>query len=318
MKELIDRGFDPDLKDNAGVTPRMLGQSANNLIKEHLGLLGAGSDAKEDGSRSDSDASHSAGSVVTPVDAVSPVSPGGVVSPVSVVSAVPSAVSAVPSVVSAVPSVVSAVPSAVSAVPSAVSAVPIVGSDGRTGLPPVQATPTTFVDVSHSEEPPLRPAPSAQPLFPFVSSVPSTTSAQPLFPSVSPVPSATSASSIASNPALPSAPVVTPVLPVLPSAPVVTPVLPVLPSSPPITGMAGIASTPSSRPSSLNLAGLPRRLSADASDVPPPVPQRLSLQQETVLTTAQSGDLSPTVSERLERTPSVELTTEQSARAGRA
>lgn len=267
MKELIDRGFDPDLKDNAGVTPRMLGQSANNLIKEHLGLLGAGSDAKEDGSRSDSDASRSTGSVVTPVDAVSPVSPGGVVSPVSVVSAVPSAVSAVP---------------------SAVSAVPIVGSDGRTGLPPVQATPTTFVDVSHSEEPPLRPAPSAQPLFPFVS----------------PVPSPTSASSIASNPALPS-------------APVVTPVLPVLPSSPPITGMAGIASTPSSRPSSLNLAGLPRRLSADASDVPPPVPQRLSLQQETVLTTAQSGDLSPTVSERLERTPSVELTTEQSARAGR-
>ena len=303
MKELIDRGFDPDLKDNAGVTPRMLGQSANNLIKEHLGLLGAGSDAKEDGSRSDSDASHSAGSVVTPVDAVSPVSPGGVVSPVSVVSAVPSAVSAVPS--------------AVSAVPSVVSAVPIVGNDGRTGLPPVQATPTTFVDVSQSEEPPLRPAPSAQPLFPFVSPVPSATSAQPLFPSVSPVPSATSASSIASNPALPSAPVVTPVLPVLPSAPVVTPVLPVLPSSPPITGMAGIASTPSSRPSSLNLAGLPRRLSADASDVPPPVPQRLSLQQETVLTTAQSGDLSPTVSERLERTPSVELTTEQSARAGR-
>ena len=268
----------------------MLGQSANNLIKEHLGLLGAGSDAKEDGSRSDSDASHSAGIVVTPVDAVSPVSPGGVVSPVSVVSAVP----------------------------SAVSAVPIVGGDGRTGLPPVQATPTTFVDVSQSEEPPLRPAPSAQPLFPFVSPVPSATSAQPLFPSVSPVPSATSASSIASNPALPSAPVVTPVLPVLPSAPVVTPVLPVLPSSPPITGMAGIASTPSSRPSSLNLAGLPRRLSADTSDVPPPVPQRLSLQQETVLTTAQSGDLSPTVSERLERTPSVELTTEQSARAGRA
>ena len=310
MKELIDRGFDPDLKDNAGVTPRMLGQSANNLIKEHLGLLGAGSDAKEDGSRSDSDASRSTGSVVTPVDAVSPVSPGGVVSPVSVVSAVPSAVSAVPSAVSAV--------SVVSAVPSAVSAVPIVGSDGRTGLPPVQATPTTFVDVSHSEEPLLRPAPSAQPLFPFVSPVPSATSAQPLFPSVSPVPSATSASSIASNPALPSAPVVTPVLPVLPSAPVVTPVLPVLPSSPPITGMAGIASTPSSRPSSLNLAGLPRRLSADASDVPPPVPQRLSLQQETVLTTAQSGDLSPTVSERLERTPSVELTTEQSARAGRA
>ena len=303
MKELIDRGFDPDLKDNAGVTPRMLGQSANNLIKEHLGLLGAGSDAKEDGSRSDSDASRSTGSVVTPVDAVSPVSPGGVVSPVSVVSAVPSAVSAVPS--------------SVSAVPSAVSAVPIVGSDGRTGLPPVQATPTTFVDVSQSEEPPLRPAPSAQPLFPFVSPVPSATSAQPLFPSVSPVPSATSASSIASNPALPSAPVVTPVLPVLPSAPVVTPVLPVLPSSPPITGMAGIASTPSSRPSSLNLAGLPRRLSADASDVPPPVPQRLSLQQETVLTTAQAGDLSPTVSERLERTPSVELTTEQSARAGR-
>lgn len=273
MKELIDRGFDPDLKDNAGVTPRMLGQSANNLIKEHLGLLGAGSDAKEDGSRSDSDASHSAGSVVTPVDAVSPVSPGGVVSPVSVVSAVPSAVSAVP---------------------SAASAVPIVGNDGRTGLPPVQATPTTFVDVSHSEEPPLRPAPSAQPLF----------------PSVSPVPSATSASSIASNPASSIAS-----NPALPSAPVVTPVLPVLPSSPPITS---IASTPSSRPSSLNLAGLPRRLSADASDVPPPVPQRLSLQQETVLTTAQVGDLSPTVSERLERTPSVELTTEQSARAGRA
>ena len=269
MKELIDRGFDPDLKDNAGVTPRMLGQSANNLIKEHLGLLGAGSDAKEDGSRSDSDASHSAGIVVTPVDAVSPVSPGGVVSPVS-------------------PGSVVGPVSVVSAVPSAVSAVPIVGNDGRTGLLPVQATPTTFVDVSHSEEPPLRPAPSAQPLF----------------PSVSPVPSATSASSIASNPALPS-------------APVVTPVLPVLPSSPPITGMAGIASTPSSRPSSLNLAGLPRRLSADTSDVPPPVPQRLSLQQETVLTTAQVGDLSPTVSERLERTPSVELTTEQSARAGR-
>lgn len=267
MKELIDRGFDPDLKDNAGVTPRMLGQSANNLIKEHLGLLGAGSDAKEDGSRSDSDASHGAGIVVTPVDAVSPVSPGGVVSPVS-------------------PGSVVGPVSVVSAVPSAVSAVPIVGSDGRTGLPPVQATPTTFVDVSHSEEPPLRPAPSAQPLF----------------PSVSPVPSATSASSIASNPALPS-------------APVVTPVLPVLPSSPPITS---IASTPSSRPSSLNLGGLPRRLSADASDVPPPVPQRLSLQQETVLTTAQVGDLSPTVSERLERTPSVELTTEQSARAGRA
>ena len=267
MKELIDRGFDPDLKDNAGVTPRMLGQSANNLIKEHLGLLGAGSDAKEDGSRSDSDASRSTGSVVTPVDAVSPVSPGGVVSPVS-------------------PGSVVGPVSVVSAVPSAVSAVPIVGSDGRTGLPPVQATPTTFMDVSHSEEPPLRPAPSAQPLF----------------PSVSPVPSATSASSIASNPALPS-------------APVVTPVLPVLPSSPPITS---IASTPSSRPSSLNLAGLPRRLSADTSDVPPPVPQRLSLQQETVLTTAQVGDLSPTVSERLERTPSVELTTEQSARAGRA
>lgn len=277
MKELIDRGFDPDLKDNAGVTPRMLGQSANNLIKEHLGLLGAGSDAKEDGSRSDSDASHSAGIVVTPVDAVSPVSPGGVVSPVS-------------------PGSVVGPVSVVSAVPSAVSAVPIVGSDGRTGLPPVQATPTTFVDVSHSEEPPLRPAPSAQPLFPFVS----------------PVPSATSASSIASNPASSIAS-----NPALPSAPVVTPVLPVLPSSPPITGMAGIASTPSSRPSSLNLAGLPRRLSADASDVPPPVPQRLSLQQETVLTTAQSGDLSPTVSERLERTPSVELTTEQSARAGR-
>ena len=278
MKELIDRGFDPDLKDNAGVTPRMLGQSANNLIKEHLGLLGAGSDAKEDGSRSDSDASHSAGIVVTPVDAVSPVSPGGVVSPVS-------------------PGSVVGPVSVVSAVPSAVSAVPIVGSDGRTGLPPVQATPTTFVDVSHSEEPPLRPTPSAQPLF----------------PSVSPVPSATSASSIASNPASSIAS-----NPALPSAPVVTPVLPVVPSSPPITGMAGIASTPSSRPSSLNLAGLPRRLSADASDVPPPVPQRLSLQQETVLTTAQVGDLSPTVSERLERTPSVELTTEQSARAGRA
>ena len=277
MKELIDRGFDPDLKDNAGVTPRMLGQSANNLIKEHLGLLGAGSDAKEDGSRSDSDASHSAGIVVTPVDAVSPVSPGSVVSPVS-------------------PGSVVGPVSVVSAVPSAVSAVPIVGSDGRTGLPPVQATPTTFVDVSHSEEPPLRPAPSAQPLFPFVS----------------PVPSATSVSSIASNPASSIAS-----NPALPSAPVVTPVLPVLPSSPPITGMAGIASTPSSRPSSLNLAGLPRRLSADASDVPPPVPQRLSLQQETVLTTAQSGDLSPTVSERLVRTPSVELTTEQSARAGR-
>ena len=276
MKELIDRGFDPDLKDNAGVTPRMLGQSANNLIKEHLGLLGAGSDAKEDGSRSDSDASHSAGIVVTPVDAVSPVSPGGVVSPVS-----PGSVVSPVSPGSVVGSV-----SVVSAVPSAASAVPIVGSDGRTGLPPVQATPTTFVDVSHSEEPPLRPAPSAQPLF----------------PSVSPVPSATSASSIASNPALPS-------------APVVTPVLPVLPSSPPITS---IASTPSSLPSSLNLAGLPRRLSADTSDVPPPVPQRLSLQQETVLTTAQVGDLSPTVSERLERTPSVELTTEQSARAGRA
>ena len=276
MKELIDRGFDPDLKDNAGVTPRMLGQSANNLIKEHLGLLGAGSDAKEDGSRSDSDASHSAGIVVTPVDAVSPVSPGGVVSPVSPGSVV-SPVS---------PGSVVGPVSVVSAVPSAASAVPIVGSDGRTGLPPVQATPTTFVDVSHSEEPPLRPAPSAQPLF----------------PSVSPVPSATSASSIASNPALPS-------------APVVTPVLPVLPSSPPITS---IASTPSSLPSSLNLAGLPRRLSADTSDVPPPVPQRLSLQQETVLTTAQVGDLSPTVSERLERTPSVELTTEQSARAGRA
>ena len=275
MKELIDRGFDPDLKDNAGVTPRMLGQSANNLIKEHLGLLGAGSDAKEDGSRSDSDASHSAGIVVTPVDAVSPVSPGGVVSPVS-------------------PGSVVGPVSVVSAVPSAVSAVPIVGSDGRTGLPPVQATPTTFVDVSHSEEPPLRPAPSAQPLF----------------PSVSPVPSATSASSIASNPASSIAS-----NPALPSAPVVTPVLPVLPSSPPITS---IASTPSSRPSSLNLGGLPRRLSADASDVPPPVPQRLSLQQETVLTTAQVGDLSPTVSERLERTPSVELTTEQSARAGRA
>ena len=275
MKELIDRGFDPDLKDNAGVTPRMLGQSANNLIKEHLGLLGAGSDAKEDGSRSDSDASHSAGIVVTPVDAVSPVSPGGVVSPVSPGSVV-SPVS---------PGSVVGPVSVVSAVPSAASAVPIVGSDGRTGLPPVQATPTTFVDVSQSEEPPLRPAPSAQPLF----------------PSVSPVPSATSASSIASNPALPS-------------APVVTPVLPVLPSSPPITS---IASTPSSLPSSLNLAGLPRRLSADTSDVPPPVPQRLSLQQETVLTTAQVGDLSPTVSERLERTPSVELTTEQSARAGR-
>ena len=150
MKELIDRGFDPDLKDNAGVTPRMLGQSANNLIKEHLGLLGAGSDAKEDGSRSDSDASRSTGSVVTPVDAVSPVSPGGVVSPVSVVSAVPSAVSAV---------------SVVSAVPSAVSAVPIVGSDGRTGLPPVQATPTTFVDVSHSEEP-SRSSPSSRPCPP--------------------------------------------------------------------------------------------------------------------------------------------------------
>ena len=284
MKELIDRGFDPDLKDNAGVTPRMLGQSANNLIKEHLGLLGAGSDAKEDGSRSDSDASHSAGIVVTPVDAVSPVSPGGVVSPVSPGSVV-SPVS---------PGSVVGPVSVVSAVPSAVSAVPIVGSDGRTGLPPVQATPTTFVDVSHSEEPPLRPAPSAQPLF----------------PSVSPVPSATSASSIASNPASSIAS-----NPALPSAPVVTPVLPVLPSSPPITS---IASTPSSRPSSLNLAGLPRRLSADASDVPPPVPQRLSLQQETVLTTAQSGDLSPTVSERLERTPSVELTTEQSARAGRA
>lgn len=275
MKELIDRGFDPDLKDNAGVTPRMLGQSANNLIKEHLGLLGAGSDAKEDGSRSDSDASHSAGIVVTPVDAVSPVSPGGVVSPVS-------------------PGSVVGPVSVVSAVPSAVSAVPIVGSDGRTGLPPVQATPTTFVDVSHSEEPPLRPAPSAQPLF----------------PSVSPVPSATSVSSIASNPASSIAS-----NPALPSAPVVTPVLPVLPSSPPITS---IASTPSSRPSSLNLAGLPRRLSADTSDVPPPVPQRLSLQQETVLTTAQVGDLSPTMSERLERTPSVELTTEQSARAGRA
>ena len=275
MKELIDRGFDPDLKDNAGVTPRMLGQSANNLIKEHLGLLGAGSDAKEDGSRSDSDASHSAGIVVTPVDAVSPVSPGSVVSPVS-------------------PGSVVGPVSVVSAVPSAVSAVPIVGSDGRTGLPPVQATPTTFVDVSHSEEPPLRPAPSAQPLF----------------PSVSPVPSATSVSSIASNPASSIAS-----NPALPSAPVVTPVLPVLPSSPPITS---IASTPSSRPSSLNLAGLPRRLSADTSDVPPPVPQRLSLQQETVLTTAQVGDLSPTVSERLERTPSVELTTEQSARAGRA
>ena len=247
MKELIDRGFDPDLKDNAGVTPRMLGQSANNLIKEHLGLLGAGSDAKEDGSRSDSDASHSAGIVVTPVDAVSPVSPGGVVSPVSPGSVV-SPVS---------PGSVVGPVSVVSAVPSAASAVPIVGSDGRTGLPPVQATPTTFVDVSHSEEPPLRPAPSAQPLF----------------PSVSPVPSATSASSIASNPALPS-------------APVVTPVLPVLPSSPPITS---IASTPSSLPSSLNLAGLPRRLSADTSDVPPPVPQRLSLQQETVLTTEQSA-----------------------------
>lgn len=284
MKELIDRGFDPDLKDNAGVTPRMLGQSANNLIKEHLGLLGAGSDAKEDGSRSDSDASHSAGIVVTPVDAVSPVSPGGVVSPVSPGSVV-SPVS---------PGSVVGPVSVVSAVPSAVSAVPIVGSDGRTGLPPVQATPTTFVDVSHSEEPPLRPAPSAQPLF----------------PSVSPVPSATSASSIASNPASSIAS-----NPALPSAPVVTPVLPVLPSSPPITS---IASTPSSRPSSLNLGGLPRRLSADASDVPPPVPQRLSLQQETVLTTAQVGDLSPTVSERLERTPSVELTTEQSARAGRA
>ena len=285
MKELIDRGFDPDLKDNAGVTPRMLGQSANNLIKEHLGLLGAGSDAKEDGSRSDSDASHSAGIVVTPVDAVSPVSPGGVVSPVSPGSVVsPVSPGSVVSPVS--PGSVVGPVSVVSAVPSAASAVPIVGSDGRTGLPPVQATPTTFVDVSHSEEPPLRPAPSAQPLF----------------PSVSPVPSATSASSIASNPALPS-------------APVVTPVLPVLPSSPPITS---IASTPSSRPSSLNLAGLPRRLSADTSDVPPPVPQRLSLQQETVLTTAQVGDLSPTVSERLERTPSVELTTEQSARAGRA
>ena len=284
MKELIDRGFDPDLKDNAGVTPRMLGQSANNLIKEHLGLLGAGSDAKEDGSRSDSDASHSAGIVVTPVDAVSPVSPGGVVSPVSPGSVV-SPVS---------PGSVVGPVSVVSAVPSAVSAVPIVGSDGRTGLPPVQATPTTFVDVSHSEEPPLRPAPSAQPLF----------------PSVSPVPSATSASSIASNPASSIAS-----NPALPSAPVVTPVLPVLPSSPPITS---IASTPSSLPSSLNLAGLPRRLSADTSDVPPPVPQRLSLQQETVLTTAQVGDLSPTVSERLERTPSVELTTEQSARAGRA
>ena len=289
MKELIDRGFDPDLKDNAGVTPRMLGQSANNLIKEHLGLLGAGSDAKEDGSRSDSDASHSAGSVVTPVDAVSPVSPGGVVSPVSVVSAVPSAVSAVP---------------------SAVSAVPIMGNDGRTGLPPVQATPTTFVDVSHSEEPPLRPAPSAQPLFPSVSPVPSTTSASSIASNPASSIASNPASSIASNPASSIAS-----NPALPSAPVVTPVLPVLPSSPPITS---IASTPSSRPSSLNLAGLPRRLSADASDVPPPVPQRLSLQQETVLTTAQVGDLSPTVSERLERTPSVELTTEQSARAGRA
>lgn len=39
MKELLDRGFDPDIPDNNGVTPRSLGASANDRIKEHLGLL---------------------------------------------------------------------------------------------------------------------------------------------------------------------------------------------------------------------------------------------------------------------------------------
>ena len=39
MKELLDRGFDPDIPDNNGVTPRHLGASANDRIKEHLGLL---------------------------------------------------------------------------------------------------------------------------------------------------------------------------------------------------------------------------------------------------------------------------------------
>lgn len=47
VKELLERGFDPDLPNFAGVTPRQLGEAASDRIKEHLGLLNDPSDAHE-------------------------------------------------------------------------------------------------------------------------------------------------------------------------------------------------------------------------------------------------------------------------------
>ena len=47
VKELLERGFDPDLPNFNGVTPRQLGEVASDRIKEHLGLLTDPSDVHE-------------------------------------------------------------------------------------------------------------------------------------------------------------------------------------------------------------------------------------------------------------------------------
>lgn len=47
VKELLERGFDPDLPNFGGVTPRQLGIIASDRIKEHLGLLGDPADIHE-------------------------------------------------------------------------------------------------------------------------------------------------------------------------------------------------------------------------------------------------------------------------------
>ena len=52
MKELIDRGFDVNLKDHNGTTPRDLGQSANDRIKEHLGLVHTAVESESDAPKS--------------------------------------------------------------------------------------------------------------------------------------------------------------------------------------------------------------------------------------------------------------------------
>ena len=256
MKELIDRGFDPDMKDNAVVTPRMLGENANSLIKEYLGLSSPVPDAKEDGSKSDSDSACYV-SPVQPITAASAVDGGGT-----------------------------------SATGAGAVGKALLVAQGQGASATVTNVPKSEELPPNPDVSPRSPsASSAQPSFPATQPQ----QVAPVTPVVSPVPSTQAYSPPTPNAFINSPPMVATPNAFINSPPIVAtpntfinspPIVPTTPGTAPV-------SQPSSL--SLESAPPFRKLSKDVSEGLPPLPQRMSLQSDPSLPARERLDRSPSV-----------------------